>query len=87
MFSFARNALLWLAAAAVKVQDGLATLGLDGPPRQPLSEQRKTSDMNLLNLDLPSHGRPMRLSSLNLQLLGRSNEKRRSVSHRTSTLA
>jgi hypothetical protein len=29
MFSFARNALLWLAAAAVKAQDELAALGLD----------------------------------------------------------
>jgi hypothetical protein len=30
MFSFARRALLWLAAAAVKAQDELAALGLDG---------------------------------------------------------
>lgn len=30
MFSFGRNALLWLAAAAVKAQDELAALGLDG---------------------------------------------------------
>ena len=30
MFSFARNALLWLASAAVKAQDELAVLGLDG---------------------------------------------------------
>jgi hypothetical protein len=29
MFSFARNALLWLAAAAVKAPDKLAALGLD----------------------------------------------------------
>jgi hypothetical protein len=29
MFSFARSALLWLAAAAVKAQDELAVLGLD----------------------------------------------------------
>jgi hypothetical protein len=29
MFSFARRALLWLAAAAVKAQDELAALGLD----------------------------------------------------------
>ena len=29
MFSFARKALLWLAAAAVKAQDELAALGLD----------------------------------------------------------
>jgi hypothetical protein len=29
MFSFARRALLWLAAAAVKAQDELAVLGLD----------------------------------------------------------
>ena len=30
MFSFARKALLWLAAVAVKAQDELAALGLDG---------------------------------------------------------
>jgi hypothetical protein len=30
MFSFARDTLLWLAAAAVKAQDELAALGLDG---------------------------------------------------------
>jgi hypothetical protein len=29
MSSFARSALLWLAAAAVKAQDELAALGLD----------------------------------------------------------
>jgi hypothetical protein len=29
MFSFARKALLWLAAAAVKAPDELAALGLD----------------------------------------------------------
>jgi hypothetical protein len=29
MFSFARRALLWLAAAAVKAQDELVALGLD----------------------------------------------------------
>jgi len=29
MFSFARKALLWLAAAAVKAQDELAALGPD----------------------------------------------------------
>jgi hypothetical protein len=29
MFSFARRALLWLAAAALKAQDELAALGLD----------------------------------------------------------
>jgi hypothetical protein len=29
MFSFARSALRWLAAAAVKAQDELAALGLD----------------------------------------------------------
>ena len=29
MFSFARSALLWLAATAVKAQDELAALGLD----------------------------------------------------------
>ena len=29
MISFVRNALLWLAAAAVKAQDKLAALGLD----------------------------------------------------------
>jgi len=54
MFSFARSALLWLAAAAVKAQDKLAGLGLDRrrsqPKDHPLSGQRKTSDMNLPNL-------------------------------------
>jgi hypothetical protein len=30
MFSFARRALLWPAAAAVKAPDELAALGLDG---------------------------------------------------------
>jgi hypothetical protein len=30
MFSFARRALLWLVSAAVKAQDELAALGLDG---------------------------------------------------------
>jgi hypothetical protein len=53
MFSFARNALLRLAAPAVKAQDELAALGLDrrrSQPRDyPLSGQRKTSDMNLPN--------------------------------------
>jgi len=46
-------ALLRLAAAAVKAQDELAALGLDGrrsqPKDYPLSGQRKT-DMNLPNL-------------------------------------
>jgi hypothetical protein len=54
MSSFARSTSLWLAAAAGKAQDELAALGPDGPPRQPkeqpLSGQRKTSDMNLPNL-------------------------------------
>ena len=35
MFSFARNALLWLPAATVKAQDELAALDLDSGPRQP----------------------------------------------------
>ncbi len=30
MFSFARSTALWLAPAAVKAQDELAALGLDG---------------------------------------------------------
>jgi hypothetical protein len=50
MSSFARSALLWLAAAAVKGQDELAAVGLDGPSRQPkehqISGQRRTLDMN-----------------------------------------
>jgi hypothetical protein len=54
MSSFARSTLLWLAAAAVKAQDELAALGLDcrlaSQKGQPLSGQRKTSDMNLPNL-------------------------------------
>jgi hypothetical protein len=53
MSSFARSALLWLAAAAVKAQDELAALGLDRRRSQPndylLSGHRKTSGMNLLN--------------------------------------
>jgi hypothetical protein len=52
MFSFARSALLWLAATAVKAQDELAALGLDGSlasQKKHLSGQRKTSDMNLPN--------------------------------------
>ena len=69
MSSFARSALLWLATAAVKAQDELAALSLDGrrsqPKDYPRSGQRKTSDMNLpklklLDSDRPSHGRPMR---------------------------
>lgn len=35
MFSFARRALLWLSAAAVKAQDELAALGLDSRRRHP----------------------------------------------------
>jgi hypothetical protein len=54
MSSFARSALLWLATAAVKAQDELAALSLDGrrsqPKDYPRSGQRKTSDMNLPNL-------------------------------------
>jgi len=34
MSSFARSALIWLAAAAVKAPDKLAALGLDPPPQQ-----------------------------------------------------
>jgi hypothetical protein len=44
--------LLWLAAAAVKAQDELAALGLDGclaNHELPDIRQRKTSDMNLPN--------------------------------------
>jgi hypothetical protein len=54
MSSFARSALLWLAVAAVKAQDELAALGLDRRRNKrkdyPQSGQRKTLDMNLLNL-------------------------------------
>jgi hypothetical protein len=52
MFSFARRALLWLAAATVKAQDELAALGLTAASpatNHPISGQRKTPDMNLLN--------------------------------------
>ena len=52
MFSFARNPLLWPAAAAVKAQDELAALGLDvasPATNQLISGQRKTLDMNLPN--------------------------------------
>jgi hypothetical protein len=44
MSSFARSALLWLAAAAVKAQDELAALGPDGSlasQQKHLSVQRK----------------------------------------------
>jgi hypothetical protein len=56
MFSFARSALLSLAAAAVKAQDELAALGLDrrlASQTNRISGRRKTSDMNL-----PSHKMP-----------------------------
>ena len=57
MFSFARIASLWLAAAAIKAQDELAALGLDSrrsqPKDHPLSGRRKTSDMNLPNHKIP----------------------------------
>ena len=52
MFSFARRAFLWLAAAAVKAQDELAVLGLDSSlasHKLPDIRAKKTSDMNLLN--------------------------------------
>jgi hypothetical protein len=52
MFSFARRVLLCLAKAAVKAQDELAALGLDAASpakNHPISGQRKTSNMNLLN--------------------------------------
>jgi hypothetical protein len=39
MFSFARRKMLCLAAAALKAHDKLAALGLDRPPRQPLTIQ------------------------------------------------
>jgi hypothetical protein len=68
MFSFARRASVWLAAAAVKAQDELAALGPDSrlaSHKTPISGQRKTLDMNLpnqitLDTDRPSHGRVTR---------------------------
>ena len=42
MFSFARRALLWLAATAVKAHDELAALGLDGGPQQPKEAMRRS---------------------------------------------
>ena len=50
MFSFARTALLWLAAAAVKAPDELAALGLDSGPRRPglpTIRAKENIDMNL----------------------------------------
>jgi hypothetical protein len=67
MFSFARSALLWLAAAAVKAQDELAALGLDGrlaSQKNHLSRAKENSRYELaqphisLDRDRPSHGRP-----------------------------
>ena len=52
MFSFARTALLWPAAAAVKAQDELAALGLDrrlASHKSPHIRAKKNIDMNLLN--------------------------------------
>jgi len=53
MFSFARRALVWLAAATVKAQDKLAALGLDGrlaSHKSPdIRAKEKTLDMNLPN--------------------------------------
>jgi hypothetical protein len=52
MFSFARRVLLCLAAAAVKAQDELAALGLDGSlasQESPDIRAKETSNMNLLN--------------------------------------
>jgi hypothetical protein len=56
MFSFARRALLRLAAAAVKAPDELAALGLDGrlaSHKKHLSLQRKTLEMTLPNHKMP----------------------------------
>jgi hypothetical protein len=68
MSSFARSALLWVAAVAVKGRDELAAVGLDGPSRQPkehqISGQRRTLDMNYQHnppdTGWPFHGRPKR---------------------------
>lgn len=52
MFSFARIAQLWLAAAPVKAPDELAAIGLDrrlASPNHLISGRRKISDMNLPN--------------------------------------
>jgi hypothetical protein len=51
-FSFARNALLWLAPAAVKAPDELAALGLDSSlasHKSPYIRAKEKMDMNLLN--------------------------------------
>ena len=52
MSSFARRALLWLGSAAVKAQDELAALGLDGRRTQPKITRypgKGKYHMNLLN--------------------------------------
>ena len=56
MSSFVRRTLLWLARRAVKAQDELAALGLDGPPDQPNETHIRTKeniDMNLHNRKMP----------------------------------
>jgi hypothetical protein len=67
MFSLARKATLWLAAAAVKTQDELAALGLDGGfashklPDYPGNGKHQIwtySTTKCLDIDRPSHGRP-----------------------------
>lgn len=66
MFSFARKALLWLAAAAVKAQDELAALGLDrrlASHALPNIRAKENIRYELapttitLDIDRPSHGR------------------------------
>ena len=67
MFSFARRAMLCLAAAAVKAQDELAALGLDGGLASHKSPDIRakeniryelTQPQKCLDTDRPSHGRP-----------------------------
>jgi hypothetical protein len=58
MFSFARKALLRLAAAAVKAQDELAALGPDCRLASHKSPDiRAKVNIMTLDTDRPSHGR------------------------------
>ena len=53
MFSFARNALLWLASPAVKAQDDLAALGLDGRLASHKSPDIRAKENNRYELTQP----------------------------------
>ena len=56
MFSFVRRTLLWLVIRAVKAQDELAALGLDGPNSQPNKTHIRTKEN--MDMNLPNHKMP-----------------------------